>query len=350
MNLSGEAVIATNADTRNGWAIGDPVISLRLHGTATRFELPPIANRWTIGSVGCSIQLADPNGLVSRQHAVITRDGPSLIVEDTRSTNGIRLDGERRPSFSLSPGAEIGIGGHTLIAESQRLIEFRRLLERFIGWDSRAADVDQALRAARDMATQRAALLLVGGGDLPSIAQRLHRYALGDAAPFVVCCSPKDAPPQVLARVGSGTLCMVVDALPPWLVQRLAIAVRSPGSKASVVICAQNVGEAARATWMFGRSTILELPPLSSRRQELTRLIEEYTAEAVHALQVPNSGYREHDLSKLQGVAFGSLDEIAEMTYRLVILRNWGPEQGGARLGISRQALTKWIRRRGIPT
>ncbi|MGN6108365.1 MAG: FHA domain-containing protein [Kofleriaceae bacterium] len=345
--------ISTKADARNGWAINDPLVSLRLLGTTTRFELSASVRHWTIGgSPECSLQLADPSGMLSRRHASLVRNGDAIEIEDLGSTNGLRLDGESRPSFTLSPGVEIGIGGLTLVAESRGLIALRRLLESFLGYaPAYSVEVDQALRSVRDMATRRAALVLIGEGDLSSLAHRLHRHALGhgqtlgEVPPFVVCTSGDGL--DVLARAATGTLCLHAAALPPDT-QQIALGIRTPGARTAVVFCGDSPAQAAKATRLFGRTCLLAPPPLAERPLEFGRVVESLTADAVLSLQAPGSGFREHDHPRLRAVT--SLPELAEVTYRLVALRNWGLAHGAARLGITYPALSKWMRRRSIPT
>src|SRR6185436_162721 len=99
-----------------------------------------------------------------------------------------RVDGVRRPKVQLEPGSELSLGGIMLIAESPRLIALRGYLARLLGWDDDHGEtVDLALRSVRMAATQRAALVLCGDGDLIPIARGLHRYSAGDSRPFVLC-------------------------------------------------------------------------------------------------------------------------------------------------------------------
>src|SRR6185503_8160289 len=110
------------------------------------------------------------------------------VLRDLSSKNGLRLDGARRTEIVLEPGAEIGIGGLTLIAESMRSVALRGFLARLLGWRSdRIEVIDHALRSIRMAATRRVALILCGEGDLVPIAGSIHRHSLGHDRPFVVC-------------------------------------------------------------------------------------------------------------------------------------------------------------------
>ncbi|MGN6111167.1 MAG: FHA domain-containing protein [Kofleriaceae bacterium] len=332
--------VPTKRDARTGWTIEDPVLSLRKFGQQTRYALGSTCAEWTIGtSPECSIRLEDATGLTSRRHARLSRMASSLVLEEWQSKNGIRLDGERRLSFDVSAGSEIGIGATTLVAESRQLITFHALLARLIGWSStRAREVDHALRAARDLANQRAVLALVGVGDLVPLARRIHDFALGDHAPFVVCSSS-----EAFESALTGTLCFI-DEL-PFAVRRLVLRGKRP--ETSVMFCTQS--DASVASTYLGRTSQIVLPTLAERPEDLDRLIRELTGEAVAALGAAESAFRDADHRRIREAAPPTLTGLAELTRRLVALRNWGLTHGAARLGISRVALAKWMRRRSIP-
>jgi hypothetical protein len=334
----------------SGWAIDDPVVRLRVWGHASCFELHPHQEEHVLGAApDVSIQLVDATGCVSRRHAVLTREDKLWTIRDLGSTNGIRQDGERRLSFQLAPGVEIEIGGATLIAESARLIALRELLARLLGWDpKRAAEIDRALRAVREMATLRAALIVTGDGDLTAIARRLHAHTLGDSAPFVVCGPDSDAA-DALQQASTGMLCLVAGRLPSD-VQRIATSVTAPGARRRIVICAWDAARASKVAMHFGRTATIAITPIADRRHELERLVAEYASDAVSALGAPGTGLREYDLERLRALDLTTLDQLDEVALRLVAERNWGVTGGAERLGISHVALSKWMRHRNIPT
>ena len=121
------------------------------------------------------LQLIDPKSCVSRQHALLVREGAWWKIADLRSKNGLLQDRAPSDKFPLVPGVEIGIGGLTLIAENQTLVQLRGYLARVLGWDaaSRPA-VDLALRAIRGAANRRAPLLLAGADDLVAVARQIQ--------------------------------------------------------------------------------------------------------------------------------------------------------------------------------
>src|SRR5215510_743143 len=203
----------TNIDAvgPNGWSIRDEVMQFREWGSHVSYPFPPKHVASMIGaSRDCWLRLWDPNGSVSRSHAMLTHGKDGWFLEDLGSKNGMYLDGARVPALSVVPGAEIRIGEVTLIAESPKLIALRALLDRFIGWDDERRElVDHALFSVRVAATHREPLLLCGEGNLLPVARLLHQHALGDR-PFVVA-RPRSRHARgmdALAEAAGGTLCV----------------------------------------------------------------------------------------------------------------------------------------------
>jgi hypothetical protein len=336
-------------DERRGWAIDDDVLRLRRRGDDRAFELPaPPIKEWTIGvAPDCDLRLESPHGRVSRHHARLEREGIAWILRDLESTNGIRQDGELRLSIQLAPGVEIEIGDVALIAESQRLAALRALLARLIGWSNdRRRDVDRALRAVREMATLRAALVLYGAGDLTRIARTLHALALGEHRPFVVCKRDSLA---ALDAVGSGTLCVVAEGLPEDFPQAIA-QIAAQRSAARVIVCSETRTDGTRAAAYLERTAAIELPALTSRATEIDRLVQELAVNAAAVLGAKGTGFREHEMVWLRKTSLETLEEIEEVTLRVVAMRNYGVRGGADRLDISHAALSQWARRRDIPT
>lgn len=355
--------VATNTDIgADEWRIDDAVTQLREWGTAEVHPLPggpggPGA--WNIGAAeGVWLRLADETNRVSRLHARLTFDGARWIIADRESKNGIRCDGGRRLAFPLSPGVEIGIGGITLIAESAQLVALRGVLARLIGWsDASARDVDLALRAVRMAATRRESLLLCGAGDLVAIAHLLHRHALGDARPFVVCDPRRRSTDpsaraaanystgiQALAAAAGGTLCVWRNRLPPDFDAVIEL-VRAPTSRVQLVVCTH----APQHTEPLIASPIV-FPPLDERAAELDRIIDEYAAEAVAALGAVAT-FTPADRDWVRRHEAATLPRIEKATRRLVAIRdNDGSiTRAAAQLAMSHAALSEWVARRRLP-
>lgn len=333
----------THGQRCRGWAIDDAVIRLRRWGRRDGFDLPADADSLLVGAAnGCTLQIQDDVGSVSRQHAALTREAGIWTVKDLGSKNGSRLDGERRLSFALAPGVEIEFGNVKLVAESRGLMELQRFLARVLGFgDTRLAAIDEALRGIRDAAARRGTLLLCGAGSLVSTARRIHELALGTERPFVVAdrATCRDA----VKPATGGTLCLVGGAHPSDL-----MFAREIGASA-LFICAATAAAAAEVVEHVHRGTLVEVPALELRNDDRERLILEYASDAVHALGVGSNGFREHELVWLRDVPLASLEDVEVLTMRLVAERVFGATHGAARLGITRRALSEYLRRRGIP-
>lgn len=352
--------IATNTDPgANEWRIDDEVIQLRKWGTPEVHPLPGRDGGWNIGAAeGAWLRLEDETNRVSRLHARLTFDGARWAIEDQESRNGIRYDGARRLGFPLSPGVEIGIGGITLIAESAQLIALRGVLARLIGWSgARARDVDLALRAVRMAATRRESLLLCGAGDLVSIAHLLHRHALGDARPFVVCDPRRRSTDpsaraaanystgmQALAAAVGGTLCMWRNRQPSDGGAVIEL-VRGPTSRVQLVVCTHALQHAEPLI-----ASPIVFPPLDERAVELDRVIDEYAVEAVVALGATTT-FTPADRDWVRQHEAATLAQIEKATRRLVATRDNGGSitRAAAQLAMSHAALSEWVARRTLP-
>jgi hypothetical protein len=351
--------IATKTDLgADAWAIDDDVVRLREWGAEQNYLLPPEPNdSLTIGSSEvCSLQLTDPTGCLSRQHVRLVREAGRWIAHDLDSKNGMRLDGVRRPKVLLEPGSELGIGGITLIAESPRLIALRGFLARILGWSSdRSETVDLAVRSVRLAATRRAALALCGDGDLVPIARGLHRYSLGDDRPFVLCDPRRRATEQAAtlenyptgmrafhAAVG-GSICMWVKRLPRDFAEVIA-ALRDPGTRVQLIVCGQRPPDRKELV-----SAPIEVPPLSSRPDEIERVIDEYAEDAATGLGA-SASFTKVDREWVRLHSATSIPEIEKGTLRIVALREAGNiARAAALIGMAHASLGEWIGRRRLP-
>lgn len=339
----------TNADPAStGWAITDPVIRLRILGSERVFDLVS-SDRWVLGaSTECSIQLNDSSGCVSRRHALAVRAGEIWTMHDLDSTNGIRLNNEARKLFQLAPGDEIALGGITLLAESHHSIILHELLRRWLGWSpSRLGEVDRALGQVRDMANLRAALVLRGSGSLVGVARRLHRVTLGER-PFVTL-GPNECGVEGLDHAVNGMLC-IDERGPPRDIHKVLANLRAPDTRVRLVACADSSESAIETAAMISQTVTISIPPLVEREGEITSLLEAYGTDAVEELGANHLGFRPHDPDFVRASGVKTLDEMEDIARRLVALRNWGVAGGAERLGRTHGALSRWARRRGIPT
>jgi hypothetical protein len=343
-----------------GWLIDDGLVRLRIWGTDRCYPVPSDPDpdaQLTIGaSDACSLRLVDPSGWLSREHARLEREGTYWIARDLGSKNGTHLDGVRRPKVALHPGAELGLGGITLIAESPRLIALRAYLARLLGWAPERGDaVDLAVRAVRLAATRRAPLALCGDGDLVPIAHGLHRYALGDDRPFVLCDPRRNngdspAPPNhrtglhALGAADGGSMVVFRKRLPTDYHLVLPALLTS---RTRVQLIATGPRPRLRVRSM---ATSIDLPPLSTRPSELARIIDEYAHDAATSLGV-STPLPSIDHEWVRAHSADSLAEIEKATARLVALRVAGSVAGAAAmLGLAHASLGEWMGRRRMPT
>jgi len=351
----------TKTEPGNGteWRLNDVVIQLREWGTDRTYELPTATSgEWLVGAARtCEVRLNDERGFVSRRHARLSRDLVTWTITDNDSKNGLWLDNARRPSFVLAPGIEVGIGSLRLVAESDRVIALRAFLSRILGWsDERREQVDRALRAIREMATQRFPLQLNGEGDLVSVARALHQRALGDDKPFIVCdprrlsmrSTPRSAENFADVRAAmhaaaEGTLCVWAHRLPANFDLARAELDR-PGSRLRLVICNYALSDGQERVPVGAAITLTDL---AQRSAEVDRVINEYAADAIISLGAKRSSFTSDDLAWTKRRRPQSLGEIETTVTRLVALREWGTvTRAAGHLGITHVALSRWLDRR----
>jgi hypothetical protein len=351
---------ATKTDLgMDAWAIDDGVTQLREWGSEKVYPLPggDEVGDVTLGSADtCELQLVDPTGCLSRQHARLSREFGRWIARDLDSKNGMHLDGVKRPKVLLEPGSELRLGGITLIAESPRLITLRDFLARLLGWSSdRHETVDLALRSVRLSATRRAALALCGEGDLVTIARGLHRFSLGDETPFILC-DPKRRESEEKAALenytvgmrafqaaAGGTMCMWAKRLPRDFAE-VTQALRDPRTRVQLIVCGVRPPDRKELV-----SAPIEIPPLASRPEEIDRIIDEYAGDAANVLKV-GASFTPVDRAWVRVHSATSLPEIEKGTARIVALREAGNvARAAALLGMAHASLGEWIGRRRLP-
>lgn len=358
--------MVSNGRTRTDTAVDDTlltdaVIRLRRWGTDSIFPLPPPDGiERAIGShESCWLQLHEDQGRLSRTHAMLVYERDRWIVRDTGSKNGIKLGRIRHDEIVLEPGMEIWIGGVTLLAESTRSASLRAFLGRVIGWtEPQLSTVDAAIRALRMTATHRSPFVVCGEDAVVSLARSLHRRFLGPDRPFVIC-DPRRRPSvenvrnaanfqdgmAALAAATRGSICIWNDHRPHDFDQ-LWTALQDPDVRSHLVICTRDAADAQA----LGASAIV-VPPLTERKPELRRIVQEYASDAVSELGVSADTFKRADLEWVLQNEATTLAEIEKATLRLVALRQAGGNvsRAATRLGMARMSLFKWIRNRALP-
>lgn len=229
----------------------------------------------------------------------------------------------------------------------------RAYCARILGWANEDA-IESALRSIHLSVTYCTALVLLGDTDLVPIAHGLHRRALGDAHPFVVC-NPRRSISQStkVATSGEAAICAALGGSVCVRRRRLprdfeAMARMLRGSKATtqIIVCAE--ASYARDPFLLRPGPIV-VPPLSARAGELPRIVDEFAHDALRDLAAGVAEFTPRDRAWVIEHSASTLPEIEKGTRRLVAIRQAGSlTQAAARLGMSHVALAQWFGRRGI--
>ncbi len=339
---------STDLGAKMGWWIEDPVIRLREWGSERVYGLPDTPTELTVGSGStCELQLRDRSTQISRQHATLRPHAGGWKIHDLKSKNGLWRDGARRLAFALTPGLEIRIGSMRLVAESRKLIALRELVGRFLGWSAqRQDDVDGALRSLRDWAALRVSLVLMGEGQLTTVARQLHVATLGQESPFIATDEHANGM-AALQAARHGTLW--APELPPDFTA-VAEGLREVDNRTHVMLHAQCVDDVAKAAIALARPAIVKLPSLGSRHAEIGRLLHECGEDAAASLGAPCAGFTMHDLEVLPRLAYRGIADLEHTVRRVVAMRTWGVSNGALRLGVTHVALLQWAGRRNLRT
>lgn len=79
--------------------------------------LPAMARAFLGRSPSCEFFINDAN--ISREHAVVRRDGERLLLEDLDSRNGLKINGQRTRSHLLEHGDVIALGTTVLVFQQR---------------------------------------------------------------------------------------------------------------------------------------------------------------------------------------------------------------------------------------
>lgn len=338
-------------------AFDDEPMQLREWATERVYALPPPSTHEKIIGAGSRawLRIQDGDGFVSRRHASLRFENDRWTIKDDGSKNGLWIDGQRVTEFSLTPGAEIGLGRVRLLVETLRLVRIRQLLARWIGWDNdRRGQIDRTLRAVRWFIAGRSPLLVVGEGDVVAIAHNLHREALGDEAPFLLS-DPRRRSPVATARhvenfassvtgfraAEGGTLCIWAPRLPHDF-NAMRLQRENAASRTRLMLCARTVDQLGLVS-----GGVLELPPVSSRAGELARVVHEYADDAIKRFGAATSSFTAQDFRWVMDRRPDSMAEVERATLRRVALREFGGVTAAAeKLGLTHGAFSRWLARR----
>jgi hypothetical protein len=341
-------------------SLSDKVIGLREWGTGRLFSLrasqQPQQLKEAAPAETMTLQLANGDPATTTDRVQIVYESQSWRVKDRSGLAKLKQDGRPTREVSLMPGTEVTIAGRTFIAESPQSIALRNFCSRLLGWsDDRIAVVDHALRAIRLANAGRAPLVLTGRGDLVPVAHAIHRYSLGDKAPFIVsdprrkntsatvrgpanCASCAEA----LRRAYGGTLCVRAQRLPRDF-DDILNAFREPANTAQLMICSRRAS--------LPNAAQIDIPSLDSRRADLPRIVSEYIEDAAHAFHAPDDCLGEQDIGWIldhSAVGIGlTISGIEKAALRAVAIRITDDLTKAAKLlGMARISLERWVRRR----
>jgi len=245
----------------------------------------------------------------------------------------------------------------------------RDFCARVIGWASdRAPAVDHAVRSIELAATHRAALVLVGDGDLVPVAHALHRRMRGDGPPFVVADRGRGNTPSsvrcpanyangldALRAARGGSLCVRASRLPrefSAVVARMREAMRAltqePEDSVQLIVCA---GSRLETHPFLALPVPIQVPRLATRTRELPRIIDEYARDATAELLAPKATFTRADQQWVLENARPTHGGIEKATLRVVALKiSESVPRAAERLRMAPVSLARWIRRRRLPS
>jgi hypothetical protein len=236
----------------------------------------------------------------------------------------------------------------------------RSFCARILGWATdREVVVEHAIRSIELAADHSATLVLLGETDLVPIAHALHRRTLGPKQPFIVCDrlrrntrasvrSPSNQESGVAAyrAARGGSLCVRAQRLPDDFSSVVALA-RNPGASVQLIVCA----DGRHDTHPFLTLPVpIRVPSLRTRTSELSRIVDEYAADAIAALGARDECFTDDDRTWIIEHSPLTLPEIEKATLRLVALRmSKNCTRAAARLGMAPVSLSRWVGRRKLP-
>ena len=108
------------------------------------------------------------------------------------------------------------------------------------------------------------------------------------------------------------------------------------------MVCSSN----ARIAEIFNPAPVV-IPRLSSRSEDIDRLIDEYLGDAISALGMAKIQLSPEERAWIRRRSADSLADIQRATLRLAAIHQAGSiSAGGIRIGISHTAMLKWMRNR----
>jgi len=233
----------------------------------------------------------------------------------------------------------------------------RAFCARILGWaPNRTEAVEHAVDSIYLSIGREAVLVLLGEADLVPLAHALHRRTLGDEQPFIVCDRRRGdtvasvrSPDNYMSGVAAfaaatgGSLC-VRHSRPPKDFSSMIALLRDPSARVQLIVCA----DARHDTDPFVTLPVpIRVPSLRTRTDELPRIVDEYAADAIAKLKVPETSFTSADRQWVIKHSPMTLGEIEKATLRLVAIRT-SPSlpRAAERLRMAPVSLSRWLDRR----
>lgn len=286
----------------------EAIVSLRVVGTMHELVLP-FARSFVLGS-GSRVDVRIPAEVagrkVSREHARVTRTGDNgaswLRVEDLGSTNGTSFQGVRQEQLLVSAGQRFKVAATELMVMDKLLVGLRRSLGAFLGFDDHHR-LDHDVVALQD---EPLVILGARGSERGQLAGDLHRYSKRRHRPFIEIGDPTAGRVQLDrifdAAVG-GTVFVALDKLGTNapLASLIALALDRARDVRPIFV-APSWEEASLVLSNAARLfRPLQIPPISSRRQDVPALLD---------LMLGDQGSA-HRVAALDGARVAAMSEYA---------------------------------------
>jgi hypothetical protein len=334
------------------WPLDDEITDLRILGTQQTFPLSATHRPQVIGSGwSCDVMLKDRTGSVAAQHAKLTWHRARWVIRALGDPEATPLARDRvpLPEFPLVPGVEIGLGKVTLVAESARSRALRHLMMRLIGFDAQhAGDVDRAVRTALTTASGCGALTVYGQGDLAAVAELVHRHTL-HGRPFVRWeRRTREDPAVALNAAAGGTLCVSANDL-LWCVDEVVARRHKSSTRVQLIILVAAVRRLRPIVAAVTEPIVLT--PLSQRKDDRLRIIDELATEAAQTLGIEPTPLSDADRKTILRFDAATVPAIERATLRIVALRHWRYFARAAHeLGMAHASLMEWAAPRRLGT
>lgn len=334
------------------------IVELRVRGTGATVQVPAVVS-FTVGRVPLAsdaatpgtrprsdVRIASPRRAMSLVHAAFEWRSDQLWCRDLGSTNGTRADGVMTHDwFPISNGLLLDLGDVGLTALDWHHARLCHALAWCLGLSATVA-VDRAI----DVLRRDGPLLLLGdrGCDQEWLARQIHDASARRDHPFVSFEGPllrADDERLTSARVGSAfvDLSRVSRVTNPFA--RALFAGETRLGCVRPIVAAVDAEQVRKALGDVPQFSVLRMAPLADRKDDVVPLMNRLLAEHESAHRIEELGerwsdrLREHPWPR-------NLSELRETERRLrVLLESANRTEAARRLGTSRQALDKFLRR-----